>query len=263
MSLTARTISVNEVRADTSNFVQNMNKGRKSVDSMRASTDKGKLSLIALNQGVQLFGTALRGINSVMASVNTLMDQQGMWYSQLGESGPEAAAALAAVNSEVDHMVGSMALLRARNTLVKGDLGLLESQYHAVAKAAVVMSRKTTDSSDVILKKLTQAINTGAVSGLQKYGIQLEVTGTMEEKQQRIIKALSERYGDLKVSVGDAGEEMAKTANKSKELAMRSAKQLEHYSMKWSRFKASALETGAQWADELFGTSISYSNHLI
>lgn len=165
---------------------------------------KAKLDLVG-----QAFGAAA----SIWQSALSQLEKGGDFWSQMGQAGDTATAKLNIMRNATDDLIKSTELLRSANVLTSNNINMTTEEMEALGRAAVFQARATGQSADSLLRMFTDAISSGRVSALNKFGFQLETTGDLADKQTRVIDALTSKYKDMEVQAGDTAEAMAKTKN--------------------------------------------------
>ncbi len=221
-----------------------------------------KTSWINAAAGMAVVEKAFNLVAGAAASVNEAIRDQGKFFSAVKDD-----AGLAAVQigmSITDGMIKPMAMAKAQNILMRGDLKLTQDQFGAVAKAAVEMGRATGEDAGAVLDRLTKSIAKGSTEAFEEFGIRVESTGTKTERSSRMIEQLTARYGDLTIAVGDAAEAQEKAANQSELQMLQIARQTDSLSQTLTKFKDFYKnEFLAGGIDALLGSTFARSNQQI
>jgi len=234
------------------------------ADTSQAQSAMGALKTSWINAaaGMAVVEKAFNLVAGAAASVNEAIRDQGKFFSAVKDD-----AGLAAVQigmSITDGMIKPMAMAKAQNILMRGDLKLTQDQFGAVAKAAVEMGRATGEDAGAVLDRLTKSIAKGSTEAFEEFGIRVESTGTKTERSSRMIEQLTARYGDLTIAVGDAAEAQEKAANQSELQMLQIARQTDSLSQTLTKFKDFYKnEFLAGGIDALLGSTFARSNQQI
>ena len=189
------------------------------------------------NQATELFSKGLDFVINQFEGMMNVLKESGDFFSQYSQAGDAAAAKLEVLRQASDDMIASTELLRTANVLSNNGMNVSIKTMENMAKAAVELARQTGGSSDAMLKMLTNALGSARISSLNKFGFNLKTTGTEAEKQERIIKALSDRYSELTIKAGDVAEVSAKMKNALKTETMFKVKEYDSLAQKIERIK--------------------------
>jgi len=163
-------------------------------------------------------------------------------FSQFGERGWEAAAAVNRITDAADNMIKATTAASSFNQLVNSDLAMTEETLQNLAKMAVDLGRKFNRSADDMLTEVSAAIAGGELGALRRYGIILDeseanlqankkamaeygrVASETEKKNAKaalIAAEVDKRYQDVLISAGDVNEIEARYSNtKQKNMAL-------------------------------------------
>ena len=225
---------------------------RKTAETMQAgmakagqAADGAGSKWTELASKLSLAKTALSGVSAVFDKFQQSAKERGVLFSQFGADADIGAAKLLKYSQAVDYMINANALMRSSNALVNGDLKVSEDRFESVTKAAVEFARRSGEDVNTVLKTLTDSINAGTTRGLKPFGIQLDDTGTKAQKSERILAELHKRFKDIKISVGDAAEDMDKFKNKTKAMELIGGDAIERMVRKYQKMKLASAEAVA------------------
>lgn len=209
------------------------------VDSSNAQSSVNGLSnsWTNANQAVELVSRGMTEVASVLTGLNDIVLRSADFFSQMGHAGDGARAKLDLMRHASGDMIKSTSILTTINTLQRNGLELTTEVLESLAKASVTQGRAMNKSTESIMTMFTNAITTGRISTINKMGFNLDELGTIAEKQERIIGALTDRYKDLSVAAGDASEQASAATNRFETTMMLEAKKYEAMSEHWTYIK--------------------------
>lgn len=233
------------------------------ADTSQAQSAMGALKTSWINAaaGMAVVEKAFNAVASAASTVNQAIRDQGQFFSAVKDE--SALAAVQIGMSVTDGMIKPMAIAKAQNVLMRGDLKLTQDEFNAVAKAAVELGRATGEDVNTVFDRLSKSVLKGSTEAVSEYGISVKNTGTIQEKQKAILGELVSRYGGLTIAVGDAAEAQDKAANQSQLQMLQTAKQLDGLSQTLTKFKDFYKnEFLAGGIDALFGTTLARGNQI-
>jgi len=198
-------------------------------------------SFTEMKSKMDMFATGARALIGIMGSLNDIVKRSGDFYSQVGALGKGAMEKLRVMRTATGDMIKSTELLRSLNVLNRSEIQMSVQQMEAVGKASVELGRATGQGADSIMKMMTDALSSGRVSSLNKFGLNLETTGTIAEKQSRILDKLTKKYGHLTIAVGDASEANVAMKNSLEVTLMESGQNYQKLSTKITGFVSKGL----------------------
>jgi hypothetical protein len=202
-----------------------------------------------LSSKIGLLGGAANAIGGIFSKFSAIARERGVLFSQFGNEAELSGLKLMQYSTAVDHMINANALMRSSNALVNGDLAITEDQFESVTKAAVQFARASGENVNDVLKRITDTISSGSTRGLKQFGVVVDDTGTKAEKTARMVEELDKRFRDVKISAGDAAEDLDKYNNEMKQLVLLGGDKTEDLTRKWYGLKDSITQGFAAWID--------------
>lgn len=211
---------------------------RGAVKAVKALTG----SFSEANQALELMKKGFSGVASAVTGLTGLIKEQGDFFSQVGALGKDGMQQLTVMRTATDDMIKSTELLRSLNVLTRNNVEMSVESMELLGTASVQLARQTGQSGESIMRMLTDALSSGRVSSLNKFGLQMETTGTLAEKQARILDTLSAKYKGISVTATDANEVFAKSNNALQVSLMETAQKYEKWYVKFNGFVAQGIQ---------------------
>lgn len=103
----------------------------------------------------------------------------------------------------------AMELMSFKNRLVTEEFSITERGFRNLTVGAKVLSDRLGIDLSTAMEQMTSAIQTGRVQGLRRLMPDLELTGTLAEKQEQILAALERRYSGVTVAASSLSDKLA------------------------------------------------------
>ena len=238
-----------KIDGDSSGAVKALENVKKSATSVAESANNTGSSITAMVKKYGGLASGLAGVGSAVMVAKDAMTQfmdasraSADLFSQFGEAGWAAAAAVNQITNAADNMIKVQTAASAYNRLVNGDMKMTEEGLENLAKMSVDLARKYGKSADDMMNELSMAIAGGELSALRRYGIVLDETeanleankkamaefGRMASETEKknakaalVAREVDKRYKDVIISAADVQEVEAKYTNtKQKNMAI-------------------------------------------
>lgn len=183
-------------------------------DQQKEARDSFDEMIMSFNLQTAAFEAGMKVIGGVIGKIGEIIDKGTEWSKITGELETQTQQ-LAKVT---DELIPEPAL--AKLVKYKKELGLTEIQMNTMAKAAIQLGRTTDEDFGKALESIIDMVLGGSFEeGMEKLGIQLDtITGTKMEQSAEVLRVLTEKFGDMQVSVQNASEESVKFANRQESL---------------------------------------------
>lgn len=216
-----------------------------SADSSKAVQAMTALqgSMTEANQATELLGKGFNGLVSALDGIEQMAINASKMRVQMNQLGRDGVAQLMNMRRATDDLIEADQLMRARFALTRNGLKLTEEQFGNVLKAAVKFSRAGGEEVGIVLDRLAKGITGGTVSAVNDFGFALDESGTIADRQKRILEALGAKYKDVEISAKGAAEEATRSANAHKaNMAMFTDERVKNIAKGWRSMKDGAKE---------------------
>lgn len=165
----------------------------------------------------------LVGHAQVIQGVESLINLLGQATDKIKEWAAEAQAYDRAVNGhtisvrEADEatagLIDTLVLHREASRLQAAGVDVSEESLRGLAATADTYSRRTGDDLTETFERLTKAVIAAESEGLRKFGFQLQRNGTLGERQQQVLRDMTEATEGYRAEITNTGEAISQLEN--------------------------------------------------
>lgn len=177
----------------------------------------GLSSDILLTIGTKVGGaTELNSFISLLGRLKTVTIDAWKSAEELNDAMAASTTKIGDAYAATGGLISAMDLYRASNKASMAGLNLTEQQLRSLAVAAAKYADVTGTDAKSAMDALSSAVAKGSARALKDYGIELQTTGGLAEKQAEAIAKLTQKFGDQTIQAGNLSESFESLANSAK-----------------------------------------------
>jgi hypothetical protein len=177
---------------------------------IQAEQSRTAVGARALTSAIRTAGAALTGMQAgiaIVLRVVAALEKAGEAAQEYRRVVDGHAVSVAAADQATAGLIDTIELHRQAARLEQAGLRITSDQYRAMSVAATQYARATGTDVTQAHQRLTQAVITGG-RGMREFGVEVEQTGTIQERQQRVVEELTRRHSDQTIEIETTQEAM-------------------------------------------------------